>query len=62
MAPLLTGKKLIGFLYADHLIERGPIDQETFRSFNQFYMQAKMALAYSSQHSKSKQATDKSSD
>jgi HD-like signal output (HDOD) protein len=49
MAPLLAGKKVLGFLYADRLLPNGSIDQETFRGFNQFYMQAKMALAYSSQ-------------
>ncbi len=54
MAPLLAGKRVIGFLYADRLIQSGPIDQEAFRIFNQFYMQAKMALAYASQNPASK--------
>lgn len=54
MAPLLAGSKLIGFLYADRLMQNGSIDQEAFRSFNQFYMQAKMALAYSSQQPSAK--------
>ncbi|MEH6470270.1 MAG: HDOD domain-containing protein [Halopseudomonas sp.] len=51
MAPLLAGARTIGFLYADRLLQSGPIDEETFRSFNQFYMQTKMALAYSHQQS-----------
>ncbi|MEH6822951.1 MAG: HDOD domain-containing protein [Motiliproteus sp.] len=50
MAPLLAGTRTIGFLYADKLAQSGPIDKETFRSFNQFYMQTKMALAYANQH------------
>jgi len=49
IAPLLIGTRTIGFLYADKLLQKGPIDKETFRSFNQFYMQTKMALAYSNQ-------------
>ncbi|MEH6651583.1 MAG: HDOD domain-containing protein [Motiliproteus sp.] len=53
MAPLLAKRQVIGFLYVDRLIESGIIDQEDFRSFNQFYMQAKMALAYSSQQTTS---------
>lgn len=53
VAPLVLGTRSIGFLYADKTLESGPIDKETFRSFNQFYMQAKMALAYSNQRSTS---------
>ena len=49
MAPLSRANKVIGFLYADQLSESEAIEQETFRGFNQFYMQTKMALAYSSQ-------------
>ena len=49
MAPLTAGKRVIGFLYADQLCSNGTIAEETFRGFNQFYMQTKMALAYSSQ-------------
>ncbi|RDE22380.1 HDOD domain-containing protein [Motiliproteus coralliicola] len=51
MAPLCAGKRVLGFLYADQLSDKPPLEQETFRGFNQFYMQAKMALAYSSQQS-----------
>ncbi|MEH6624832.1 MAG: HDOD domain-containing protein [Motiliproteus sp.] len=49
LAPLGVGKRPIGFIYADRLAGKGPISDEDFRRFNQFFLQTKMALAYSNQ-------------
>ncbi len=49
LAPLGVGKRTIGFIYADKLTGHGGITDEDFRRFNQFFLQTKMALAYSNQ-------------
>ncbi|HEY5717928.1 MAG TPA: HDOD domain-containing protein [Motiliproteus sp.] len=46
LAPLGVDKKVIGFMYADRSLVDGPVDDDDFRCFSQFHMQARMALAY----------------
>ncbi|MCW8885026.1 MAG: hypothetical protein OQK12_07185, partial [Motiliproteus sp.] len=54
LSPLSVGQRTIGFIYADRMAHQGPIEDEDFRRFNQFFLQTKMALAYSNQTQKNK--------
>nr|WP_242521670.1 HDOD domain-containing protein [Motiliproteus sp. SC1-56] len=60
LAPLGVGSKPLGFLYADKLSSANPVNEEDFRAFNQFFMQTKMALAYSQQRGTSTPGSGKS--
>jgi len=52
LSPLVVGGKTIGLLYADRIKGHGLIDDEDFKTFNQFAMQAKLALSYAQQNGK----------